>query len=61
MAHIWSNGVVQYIWQNVMPPSFWTLLGISLSHIHTHRKLNSHHKENMQAHEERKASDNGTV
>lgn len=40
-----NNYWVQYLWQNVLPPSFWTLLGIGISHWHTHRKLDRNHDE----------------
>jgi hypothetical protein len=25
-------GVLSYLWQNVLPPSLWTLLGIGIAH-----------------------------
>ena len=40
-----NNYWVQYMWQNVLPPSFWTLLGIGISHWHTHRKLDRIHED----------------
>jgi hypothetical protein len=55
MGHIWASYWVQYVVQNVMPPSFWTLVGIGLAQWHTHRKLNRHHaemKEHVRKHTE---------
>ena len=44
IGHLW-----QAVWPNMVAPSLWTLLGIGLSHLHTHRKLNAHH-EALKAH-----------
>jgi hypothetical protein len=38
------NAAWQYVLQNVLPPSFWTLLGLGLAHIRTHRKLDAQHE-----------------
>ena len=32
------------MWPNIFAPSWWTLLGIGLSHAHTHRKLSHVHR-----------------
>lgn len=54
MTGLWHNSVVQYLWQNVFPPSFWTLLGLVAGHVRTHRKLDAHH-EDMKQHVSREA------
>jgi hypothetical protein len=43
---------VQYVLQNVMPPSFWTLTGMAFSYWRLHKKLDRHHAS-FKAHLER--------
>jgi hypothetical protein len=38
------NAVWQYVLQNVLPPSFWTLVGLGLGYVRTHRKLDAQHE-----------------
>ena len=42
---LWHNGAVQYLWQNVFPPSFWTLLGVVIAYARTKVHLRRQHAE----------------
>lgn len=55
MSAWWHTYWVQYVAQNMLPPSVWTLLGIGLAHLHTHRKLDRHH-EDMKKHVSQEAA-----
>lgn len=39
----WQSYWMQWVVGNVLPPSFWTLLGIGVAHLHLNRKLDRHH------------------
>lgn len=46
----WAN--VEYwqqSWPNVFAPSFWTLLGVGMSHVLLRRQQKAHHREHMEA------------
>ena len=57
---IWRHtATVAYIWLNVLPPSFWTLLGVGLAHWRqmtahgvTHAAMLSEHTAAKKAHRE---------
>lgn len=51
----WQSYWVQWLVGNVLPPSFWTLLGIGIAHLQLHRKLDAHH-EDMKQHISQEAS-----
>lgn len=36
-------------WPNVFAPSFWTLIGVGVSHLSLRRQQKRHHDEHMQA------------
>ena len=40
---MWSS-IWNYILQNVLPPSFWTLTGLAYGYVRTHRKLDAQHE-----------------
>ena len=43
----WQNYWVQWWVQNVLPPSFWTLVGIAASHVAQRRRQDGQHDERM--------------
>jgi hypothetical protein len=45
----WDSYWAQYVAQNMLPPSVWTLVGIVIAHVRLHAKLDEHH-EDMKAH-----------
>lgn len=57
---IWRHtAVVAYVWMNVLPPSFWTLVGVGLAHWRqmdahavTHTAMLSEHTAAKKAHAE---------
>jgi hypothetical protein len=51
----WDTYWSQYVVNNVFPPSLWTLLGIGIAHVRTHRKLDAQH-EAMKQHVTRETS-----
>lgn len=44
----------QQMWPNVFAPSFWTLLGVGLSHARLMRRQNKHHEAQLRAIKESK-------
>jgi hypothetical protein len=48
MARWWPSYAVQYVAQNVLPPSVWTLVGIAIAHVRLHAKLDEHHEDMKQ-------------
>lgn len=40
MRALWDS-----LWPNMIAPSLWTLLGIGIAHVRTHRKLDAHHED----------------
>lgn len=41
----WLKGIWDAMWPNIFAPSFFTVLGISLSHWQQTRRANRHHEE----------------
>lgn len=44
----WNTYWGQWVSQNVLPPSLWTLLGIGIAHLQLHKKLDAHHEDMKQ-------------
>lgn len=45
MTAAWWHSAWAYVWDNVLPPSAWTLVGIGLSHWHLTRRQDAHHAD----------------
>lgn len=52
---MWS-ATWNWIWNDVLPPSFWSILAVAVSHVRTHSKLDAQH-EAMKQHVEGIVSD----
>lgn len=48
MALTWHSYWSQYVAQNVLPPSLWTLVGIAVAQLRLHAKLDAHHEDMKQ-------------
>lgn len=47
----WDTTASQYVINNVLPPSVWTLVGIGIAHVRTHRKLDAQDRKLDAQHE----------
>lgn len=54
LVYWWDTYWAQWVAQNVLPPSVWTLLGVGLAHLHTHRKLDAQNADAAARHEDLK-------
>jgi hypothetical protein len=50
----WDSYAAQYVVQNVLPPSVWTLVGIAVAQLRTHAKLEAQEKRADERHDDMK-------
>lgn len=48
LVYWWHTYWAQYVVQNVLPPSLWTLVGLAIAHLRLHAKLDGHHEDMKQ-------------
>lgn len=48
IGYWWDTYAAQYVAQNVLPPSVWTLVGMAFMHVRLHAKLDENHEDMKQ-------------
>lgn len=58
LVYWWDDYWSQYVAQNMLPPSVWTLVGLAVSHLLHERKQDERH-DDMKQHVTERTSGNG--